>query len=131
MNTEITDLLKHTTWKVVDQSEADKANRKVTKSRWCYTIKLHRDGSIERFKARFVVCGYSQVKGEDYTHAFSATLRATSFRLLMAMAAGESYLLNISMSRMLLPSLRLMRISTPNLPRVCLRGLVRTVSLES
>ena len=89
MNTEITDLLKHNTWKVVDQSEADKAKRKVTKSRWCYTIKHHRDGSIERFKARFVVCGYSQVKGEDYTHAFSATLRATSFRLLMAMAAGE------------------------------------------
>ena len=88
MKTEITSLLEHKTWTLVDSSQVPN-HRKVTKSRWCYTIKLNRDGSIERFKARFVVCGYSQVKGEDYTHAFSATLRATSFRLLMAIAAGE------------------------------------------
>ena len=88
MKLEIESLLSHQTWETVDASNVPK-NRKVTKSRWTYTLKLNRDGSIERFKARFVVCGYSQVKGEDYTHAFSATLRATSFRLLMAIAAGE------------------------------------------
>ena len=88
MKTEIEALLTHGTWKTVNQCDLPKG-RKVTKSRWCYTIKYNRDGSIERFKARFVVCGYSQVQGEDYTHAFSATLRATSFRMLMAIAAGE------------------------------------------
>ena len=36
-----------------------------------------------------MVCGYSQVKGVDYTHSFSATLRATSMRLLLALAAGK------------------------------------------
>ena len=88
MKTEIKGLLEHNTWKLIDRDKVPKG-RKVTKSRWCYTIKYNRDGSIERFKARFVVCGYSQVQGEDYTHAFSATLRATSFRMLMAIAAGE------------------------------------------
>ena len=85
MKLEFTSLMELGTWKYVDRP----THRKVTKSRWVFALKLNRDGSIERFKARFVVCGYSQIKGEDYTHAFSATLRATSFRMLMAIAAGE------------------------------------------
>ena len=36
------------------------------------------------------MCRYSQVKGIDYAHAFSATMRATSFRLLiMALATHD------------------------------------------
>ena len=54
-----------------------------------YRVKVNKDGSIERFKSRFVVCGYSQVKGVDYTHSFSATMRATSFRILMALATHD------------------------------------------
>ena len=54
-----------------------------------HTIKYNRDGTIERFKSRFVACGYSQVEGEDYSHSFSATMRATSFRTILALAAGE------------------------------------------
>jgi len=88
MNKEIEDLIKHDTWITMDRKDVPK-NRKVTKSRWVYKVKLNRDGSIERFKSRFVVCGYSQVKGVDYTHSFSATMRATSLRLLLALAAGE------------------------------------------
>ena len=65
------------------------AGRKVAKSKWVYKVKLNRDCSIERFKSRFVVCGYSQVKGVDFEHAFSATMRATSLRTLLALAAGE------------------------------------------
>ena len=83
---EIQDLMKNETWELVSRS---KVKQKVAKSKWVYKIKLNKDGSIERFKSRFVVCGYSQVKGVDYTHSFSATLRATSFRLLLALAAGE------------------------------------------
>jgi len=88
MQKEITDLLKHDTWELISRADIPKG-RKITKSRWCYTIKYNRDGSIARFKSRFVACGYSQIKGIDYDHTFSATMRATSFRMLMAMAAGE------------------------------------------
>ena len=88
MKKEITDLLKHKTWELVSIDDIPKG-RKITKSRWVYAIKYNRDGSVERFKSRFVVCGYSQVKGFDYDLTFSATLRATSFRMLMAIAAGE------------------------------------------
>ena len=88
MNKEINDLLKHDTWTVINREDVPE-KRKITKSKWVYKIKLNRDNSIERFKSRFVVCGYSQVKGVDYTHSFSATMRATSFRILLALAAGE------------------------------------------
>ena len=86
MTQEITDLMKNDTWELVKRNEV---KQKVAKSKWVYKIKLNKDGSIERFKSRFVVCGYSQVKGVDYTHSFSATLRATSMRLLLALAAGK------------------------------------------
>lgn len=86
MQEEIKGLLDHGTWVLVSRSDLPVGKRPV-KSRWVYTIKYHRDGSIERFKSRFVVCGYSQVQGTDYDRAFSATMRASSFRTLMAMAA--------------------------------------------
>ena len=88
MEKEISDLIKHDTWELISIDEVPKG-RNIVKSRFVYTIKHNRDGTIERFKARFVACGYSQVKGIDFTSTFSATLRSTSFRLLMAIAAGK------------------------------------------
>ena len=88
MRKEIKTLLENKTWKYVDRSDVP-AGRKITKSRWVFDLKFLRDGTIERFKARFVACGYSQVYGKDYVHTSSATLRATSFRLFLAVAAGR------------------------------------------
>ena len=62
MKKEITDLLKHDTWELVSMEDIPQG-RKITKSKWVYTIKYNRDGSVDKFKSRFVVCGYSQVKG--------------------------------------------------------------------
>jgi hypothetical protein len=88
MLSEYTALLKNGTFEFVSRSDPRVRGRRPTKSRWVYTIKLNRDGTIERFKSRFVVCGYSQKQGIDYDRTFSATLRATSFRTLLAIAAG-------------------------------------------
>ena len=60
MSKEITDLKKNETWEYVRRRDVPKTHR-VTKSKWVYKIKLNKDGSIERFKSRFVACGYSQV----------------------------------------------------------------------
>jgi len=88
MKKEVADLLTNKTWEPVARCDVP-VGHKIVKSRWVYALKYLRDGSIERFKARFVVRGFSQVKGVDYYHSFSATLRSTSFRILMSMAAGE------------------------------------------
>jgi len=41
------------------------AGRKLVSSRWVFKVKLNSDGSVERFKARIVAKGYSQVEGLD------------------------------------------------------------------
>ena len=88
MTKEISNLIKHDTWELISIDDVPR-DRKIVKSRFVYTVKYNRDGTVERFKSRFVACGYSQIEGFDYTETFSATLRSTSFRLLMAIAAGK------------------------------------------
>ena len=85
MDREIRELLERGTWEASNVP----SGRKATRSRWVFTIKYTSQGTIERFKARFVVCGYSQVHGVDYEQCFSSTMRGTTFRTLVSIAARE------------------------------------------
>ena len=60
-------LMKNETWKFVKLSE----NIDSTCSKWVFTIERSADGSIDRYKARLVVQGYSQKEGIDFEEAFS------------------------------------------------------------
>eukprot|EP00253_Pinus_taeda_P030260 PITA_30260 len=44
-------------------------------SRWLYKIKHAANGSIKKFKARFVARGFSQVEGVDYEETFAPVAR--------------------------------------------------------
>eukprot|EP00253_Pinus_taeda_P025972 PITA_25972 len=63
------------------------AMRRQLASRWLYKVKHAADGSIEKFKARFVARGFSQVEGVDYEETFASVARYTSIRSIISIAA--------------------------------------------
>ena len=50
-------------------------------------VKHAADGNIEKFKARFVARGFSQVEGVDYEETFAPVARYTSIRSIISIAA--------------------------------------------
>ena len=54
--------MKNDVWDVVPRPEG----KSVATSKWTYKIKHAADGSIEKYKARFVAQGFSQKEGVDY-----------------------------------------------------------------
>jgi hypothetical protein len=70
-------------WEVVPRPEG----KSMVTSKWIYKIKHAADGSIEKFKARFVARGFSQKEGIDYDETFTPVARYTSIRTIISLAA--------------------------------------------
>ena len=58
---------------------------------WVLKTMCKQDGTIEKFKARFVAKGCSQKPGEDYEENFSPLARLSSIRNVIADAIQNGF----------------------------------------
>jgi hypothetical protein len=67
MTEEYQSIIKKNVWEIVPRPKS----KDVVSSKWIFKIKHVADGSIEKYKARFVARGFSQKEGIDYEETFS------------------------------------------------------------
>ena len=56
-------------------------------SKWAFKKKTNAEGKVEKYKARLVEKGYSQVPGIDFDDIFSPVAKVASIRLLLSVDA--------------------------------------------
>ena len=83
-------IMKNDVWEIVPRPEG----KSVVTSKWLYKIKHGADGSIEKYKARFVVKGFSQKERVDYDETFAPMARYTSIKSIIAIASGMGWKLH-------------------------------------
>ncbi|PNY03100.1 retrovirus-related Pol polyprotein from transposon TNT 1-94 [Trifolium pratense] len=87
INAELSALEKNNTWKLVPLP----LHKHAIGCKWVFKLKLHADGTIERYKARLVAKGYTQTEGIDYMDTFSPVVKMTTIRVLLAVAAAQNW----------------------------------------
>ena len=76
-------IMKNQVWEVVPRPQG----KKVLGSRCIYKVKHATDGSVEKYKARFVAKGSSQKQGIDYEETFVPVVRYSSIWTIISLAA--------------------------------------------
>ncbi len=82
---EMKNLQDNKVYEVVKREQASQNDKNVLKTRWVFTIKMKDDGTIDKYKARFVACGYSQEYGVDFEETFAPVGKYKTLRILLAL----------------------------------------------
>ena len=84
---ELDGLEKMGTWRLVKRPP----DANVVDTKWVFRIKKNSAGEIEKYKARLVARGFTQIYGVDYYETYAPVARMTSFRLMLALAARKGW----------------------------------------
>jgi hypothetical protein len=74
-------IVKNSAWEIVPRL----VNKSVVGSRWIYKVKKVVDGSVEKYKARFVAWGFSHIEGIYYDETFAPVARYSSIRSIFSL----------------------------------------------
>ena len=83
MEDEMRSLAKNKVWELVTRPN----NINVVTNRWVFKIKRKPNGDVDRYRARLVARGFTQVEGVDYSETYAPVANMPTVRLLFAHAA--------------------------------------------
>jgi hypothetical protein len=87
MQAEYDALLANDTWSLVPRPRGIN----VVSSKWIYRHKLLSDGSLDRYKARWVLRGFTQRLGVDYDETFSPVVKPATVRVVLYLALSHNW----------------------------------------
>jgi hypothetical protein len=85
MEEEYEALLANQTWDLVPRPSGCNVVK------WIWTIKRRVDGTLERYKARWVLRGFTQRPGVDYDETFSPVVKSATMRTVLSLALSRSW----------------------------------------
>lgn len=91
MGDEVRSLRLNKTWRLKKKSSVTADGKRVLRGKWVFKIKRAADGSVQKYKARWVVRGFEQIEGSDYAETFAAVVKPMSYKALFAIAAAMDY----------------------------------------
>ena len=79
-------LVANQTWDLVPRPPGTN----VVTGKWIWTHKRRADGTLERYKARWVLRGFTQRPGVDYDETFSPVVKPATVRTVLSLALARS-----------------------------------------
>lgn len=89
MEEEMNSLYKNDVWTLVDRP----AGKNIVSNRWVLRIKRKPNGDIDRYRARLVARGFSQIYGEDYFETYAPVVNMNAVRMMFSFAAIENLII--------------------------------------
>jgi hypothetical protein len=87
MQDEFSALITNNTWQLVPRP----SNTNIVSGKWVFRQKFNSDGSLSRYKARWVCRGYSQQHGIDYDETFSPVVKSSTIRTVLSIAVSSAW----------------------------------------
>lgn len=83
MRDEIRSIVENHTWKLILPPK----DAQVIQGRWVFRTKTDVNGNITKYKSRWVVRGFQQEQGSNFTDTFASVVKPMSYKILFCIAA--------------------------------------------
>ena len=87
MEVEYSALVHNGTWRLVPKTE----RMHIVLNKWIFKTKLKADGSLDKFKARWVAKGFQQHAGVDFSDTFSPIVKASTIQIIFTLVVAYNW----------------------------------------
>ena len=87
MEAEFSTLMSNHTWDLLPRP----TRSNVVTDKWVFKHKFHADGSFERYKAYWVLRGFTQRPGVDFVETFSPVVKPATIQTVLSLAVSRSW----------------------------------------